>query len=129
MWLDKFKVCPCCGSSDFVVNNEHSKHCKACGFTYYLNASGAYAAFIFNSRGQLLVLRRRHNPAQGTLDLPGGFAEPDETAECGIAREVQEETGLNITSQRYLFSLPNRYEYSGMTIPTLDLFFRCEVHD
>ena len=27
----------------------------------------------------------------------------------------------------YLFSLPNLYVYSGMTIHTLDLFFRVEV--
>lgn len=129
MLLDKFQYCPACGSKDFRVNDERSKKCANCGFTFYINASGAYVAIITNSRGELLVLRRRFEPAKGTLDLPGGFADPGETAEEGIRREVMEETGLEVTSSQYLFSYPNRYEYSGMTIPTIDLFFRCEVAD
>lgn len=129
MWLDCFRYCPRCGSLHFNVNDERSRRCLDCGFVYYLNASGAYVAFITNERGELLVVRRKKEPALGTLDLPGGFADPDETAEQGVAREVLEETGLVVTSTRYLFSVPNRYEYSGMAIPTLDLFFACEVEN
>lgn len=52
-----------------------------------------------------------------------------ERAEDGVAREVFEETGLTLTRSRYLFSLPNNYLYAGLDIPTLDLFFLCEVKD
>lgn len=52
-----------------------------------------------------------------------------ETAETGVAREVKEETGLTVTHTQYLFSQPNRYLYSGIEIPTLDLFFSCTVTD
>ena len=38
-----------------------------------------------------------------------------------------EETGLEVIESRYLFSLPNMYQYSGLDIPTLDLFFLCKV--
>lgn len=68
-------------------------------------------------------------PAKDTLDLPGGFIDMYETAETGVTREVKEETGLDVVRTRYLFSLPNLYEYSGFTVHTLDLFFRCEVDD
>lgn len=127
--LNTFHHCPRCGSSRFVENDERSKHCEDCGFTYYINASGAYVAFILNKKGELLVARRDREPAKGTLDIPGGFADPGETAEEGVAREVLEETGLEVVSTEYLFSIPNRYVFSGMTIPTLDLFFRCDVAD
>jgi len=127
--LHTFGYCPHCGSSRFSVNDERSKRCDDCGFTYYINASGAYVAFILNKKGELLVARRDREPAKGTLDIPGGFADPGETAENGVAREVLEETGLRVTSTKYLFSIPNRYEFSEMVIPTLDLFFLCEIDD
>jgi len=127
--LDHFTHCPACGSSQFEVSSFKSKRCAACGFEYFLNPSAATAAFILNGRGELLVERRREEPARGTLDLPGGFCDIGETVEEGIRREVMEETGLRLTAVRYLFSLPNTYLYSQMTIPTLDLFFQCEAED
>lgn len=95
--LDKFQYCPICGSSHFEVNNIKSKKCASCGFVYYANPSSATVAFIFNDKGELLVVRRKNEPAKGTLDLPGGFVDMDETGEQGVAREVKEETGLVAT--------------------------------
>lgn len=127
--LSLFTRCPKCGSNHFEVNNEKSKRCGQCGFVYYFNPSAATVALIVNPQGELLVTRRAKEPAKDTLDLPGGFIDMYETAETGVAREVKEETGLDVTRARYLFSLPNLYEYSGFTVHTLDLFFRCEVDD
>lgn len=118
-----FKYCPVCGSTDFVKNNFKSKKCLWCNFVYYLNPSAAVAAFILNEKDELLVCRRANSPAKGTLDLPGGFIDPNETAEEGIAREIAEEIGVTATGIRYLFSLPNEYEYKGLSVPTTDLFF------
>lgn len=125
----RFRYCPVCGSSRFEANGPKSLRCSDCQFELFVNASAAYVALIFNDRGELLVVRRRHEPASGTLDLPGGFADAGETAEAGVAREVKEETALQVTNVRYLFSLPNLYRYSGVDIPTLDLFFACQVSD
>ena len=94
-----------------------------------MNPSAAVAAFILNDKGELLVCRRAKEPAKGTFDLPGGFTDNDETAEEAIAREVMEETGTRVVTANYLFSLPNLYLYSGLTIPTMDLFFECTTED
>jgi ADP-ribose pyrophosphatase YjhB (NUDIX family) len=125
--LSPFQYCPKCGSSRFEENNFKSKQCLHCGFVYYFNSSAATAAFITTGNGKLLVVRRAKEPAQGTLDLPGGFVDMFETGEEAIIREVGEETGLIIKNPRYLFSLPNIYTYSGFEVHTLDLFYGCKV--
>ena len=127
--LSKFKYCPICGSSLFNISSEKSRKCGDCGFEYFVNPSSANVAFILNEKGELLVERRKNNPAKGTLDLPGGFADMNETVEEGLIREVMEETGLEVTEATYIFSKPNTYHYSGVDIPTLDMFFRCKVKD
>ena len=127
--IDKFKYCPVCGSSHFAASSPKSKKCNNCGFEYFMNPSAAVVAFITNDKGELLVERRKMEPAKGTLDLPGGFSDILETAEESIVREVMEETGLKVTNAKYLFSLPNVYRYSGLDVQTLDLFFACEVED
>ena len=148
--LDKFNYCPVCGSDQFEVNDFKSKHCRKCGFTYYANACSATAAFIRRVVGEasklctppavgeasklhplneLLIAVRGKDPAKGTLDLPGGFVDMYETAEEGVIREIKEETGLIVNSPRYLFSIPNRYLYSGFVVHTLDMFFEVTVDD
>jgi mutator protein MutT len=82
-----------------------------------------------NENNELLVATRAHEPAIGTLDLPGGFIDMDETAEEAVAREVKEETGLIITNVKYLFSLPDIYLFSGLEVYTIDMFFLCETTD
>lgn len=123
----QFKYCPKCGSNQFIINNEKSKNCKVCGFSYYYNAAAATVAVILNSKKQLLVCRRAKNPCKGMLDLPGGFIDADETGEEGVKREVKEETSLTVHEAKYLFSLPNKYLYSDFLVQTLDLFFLCKL--
>ncbi len=124
-----FTHCPACGSEKFIQNNEKSKRCESCGFVFYMNASAAVAAFIVNSSGELLVCRRGKEPEKGTLDLPGGFVDDNESAENAMVREIAEELQAEVTELTYMFSLPNRYKYSGLIIPTLDMFFACKLED
>ena len=127
--LHQFRHCPKCGSTNFVENDFKSKRCEECGFVYYFNPLAATVAIITNGQDEILVATRSKEPAKGTLDLPGGFCDSYETAEEGIAREVLEETGLKVTDAKYLFSIPNIYNYSGMELHTMDMFFMCKVED
>lgn len=104
--LEKFKYCPLCGSSRFEIHNVKSRKCQDCGFTYYANPSSATVALIVNDKDELLAVRRKNEPAKGTLDLPGGFVDMEETGEQGMAREVMEETGLKVTHLRFFSAFP-----------------------
>ena len=125
--LHLFCYCPQCGSDKFAENDFKSKRCGNCGFTYYFNPLAATVGIITNDKGEVLVAKRAKEPAKGTLDLPGGFCDSYETAEEGVKREIEEETGLRVNNTRYLFSIPNKYIYSGMELHTMDLFFHCTV--
>ena len=128
----QFHFCPKCGSNRFVEHNEKSKECLDCGFVYYFNPVSATVAIILRAKGnewEMLTVRRGKEPAKGTLDLPGGFCDMFETGEEGMAREVREETGLEVTDMHFLFTIPNQYLYSNFLVHTIDMFFLCEVRD
>jgi 8-oxo-dGTP diphosphatase len=54
-------------------------------------------AVVHDASGRLLVVRRGREPGRGRWSVPGGRLEPGETVEQGVAREVREETGLEVT--------------------------------
>lgn len=55
----------------------------------------AVSAAIFRD-GKLLLVRRARSPAKGFYSLPGGRVEFGESLYQALAREVDEETGLDI---------------------------------
>ncbi len=125
--LTIFHFCPKCGSKAFEINDGRSKRCAKCGFTYYQNTAASTVAVIVDAEGRLVCVRRAKEPAKGTLDLPGGFAEFDESLEEGLLREVKEEIGAEVEIEKYLFSIPNTYRFSAFEVKTLDAFFLCRI--
>ena len=61
------------------------------------------AAVITNDQGALLAICRGHEPEKGRWALPGGHLEWGETLSEALRREVREEVGLNIKSERLLY--------------------------
>jgi ADP-ribose pyrophosphatase YjhB (NUDIX family) len=62
-------------------------------------------AVVRDDAGRLLLVRRARLPAAGRWSLPGGRVEVGETAEQALAREVREETGLEVTVGRFIGSV------------------------
>ncbi|MDO8896176.1 MAG: NUDIX hydrolase, partial [Bacteroidales bacterium] len=67
-------------------------------FTYtYPRPAVTVDGVIFRKLGnekQVLLIRRLHAPFEGCWAFPGGFVDMDETLEAAVAREIEEETGL-----------------------------------
>ncbi len=53
-------------------------------------------AVIRDDHGRVLLVRRANEPGRGLWSLPGGRVEPGEQERAAIAREVLEETGLEV---------------------------------
>ena len=69
--------------------------CEQCGFVQYLNPSPATAVVL--QRGEeVCLVKRGFAPKAGQWTLPAGFLEYDEDVRAGAAREVLEETGLEV---------------------------------
>ena len=121
-----FRYCPHCAQRS-ACDDARKFRCERCGFCYFHNVAAAVAAFIMHD-GHLLLTRRAHDPATGTLDLPGGFVDPHESLEEALARELNEELALSSLpgQAHYLFSVPNLYHYAGITYTTADCFFRID---
>jgi 8-oxo-dGTP pyrophosphatase MutT (NUDIX family) len=134
-----FRYCPKCGAAALRMMGGKLLRCEACGFELYLNTAAAVAGVIVDGRGRLLITVRGKDPGKGKWDLPGGFADPGESAEealqrevreeVGLQREVREEVGLEVAAMRYLGSYPNTYEYMGVRYATMDMGFVCQAAD
>jgi len=123
-----FKFCPNCASKNFTYDNNFKFHCKDCDFVLYHNIAAAVAV-IFTYEDKILFTVRNVNPDKGKLDLPGGFIDPNETAEEAACREIEEELGLTITPDdlTYIITEPNNYIYKNIAYRTMDIFYECAL--
>jgi len=85
---------------------------------------GNAARAIIIENDKILVMHRNKRGKE-YFTLVGGLAKPNEPIEQALAREVMEETGLEITSSRFVFAEKHRQPYNDQYV------FLCEVaaHD
>jgi NAD+ diphosphatase len=121
-----FKYCPSCKSNEISFDGIKQFKCNSCGFIYFHNVATAAAA-ILEYEQKIFFIKRVRQPGKGKLDLPGGFIDPNETAEEGLNRELKEELGITLDQVKYLGAFPNRYEYENVTYNTCDLFFYSKI--
>jgi 8-oxo-dGTP diphosphatase len=82
-------------------------------------------AVIVNA-GMVLLVKRRYEPLAGRWSIPGGTLELGETLETGVAREMREETGLEIeigpvieVFDRIMFDADRRVRYHFVLVDYL----------
>ena len=98
MWQDLAKHCPLCSAELGVspVGGRDRLRCPRCAFVLYSNPACAAAGVVFNTRGEVLLVRRAIEPFQGYWALPAGYQEIDEDPAATVVREVLEEAGVEV---------------------------------
>lgn len=91
----------------------NSKRCPYCG--RYVARDIVCSAIVVKDN-KILLIKRSIDPESGKWALPGGYLSWDETTEEGVAREVKEETGIDVEIIKLLgvYSDPHRVKTEAL---------------
>jgi NAD+ diphosphatase len=103
-WDRNHRYCGRCGAPTEAKSEERARACPACRLTAYPRIAPAVMALV-RRNDEILLGRGPHFPP-GMYSALAGFAEPDETLEQCLAREVEEEVGVRVSRIRYFASQP-----------------------
>ncbi len=119
---DPLVCCPLCSSTVkiFEIGGRDRVVCTICEFVHWDNPKPVTATLV-PLNGGIVLVKRKFEPYVGDWCLPGGFIEGFEDPDESAAREVLEETGLNIHGQRLI-----RANAPGRGINVIILFYAAE---
>lgn len=103
-WDRTHRFCGACATPTHVREGERARECPACGLIAYPRLSPAVIMLVRD--GDRLLLGRHAGLAPGMYSTLAGFVEPGESLEEAVAREVREETGVEVRGVRYFGSQP-----------------------
>jgi NAD+ diphosphatase len=101
-WAREHRFCGSCGAPNVQVPRERAMHCTVCDLRAYPRISPSMIVLI--TRGDEILLARSPRFVSGVYSTLAGFAEPGESAEDCVVREVREEVALEVKNIRYMGS-------------------------
>lgn len=111
-WDRTHQFCGRCGTATEAKREERARVCPACKLVAYPRVAPAVMALIKREK-QILLARSPHFPP-GMFSALAGFVEPGESLEQCVAREVEEEVGVQISNIRYFASQSWPFPHSLM---------------
>ncbi len=110
-WARTTQFCGRCGTPTELSAEERAARCPRCGLNAYPRLAPAIIVTVEREDAILLGEGRGFG---GTYSALAGFAEPGETLEEAVRREVREEVGVELGSVRYFGSQPWPFPHSLM---------------
>jgi NAD+ diphosphatase len=106
-WHGRHRFCGVCGSPTVPEEAGHVRRCtnKACDAVHFPRTDPAVIMLVHQGSERCLLGRQAAWP-QGMHSTLAGFVEPGESLEEAVAREVYEETRIELTSVSYHSSQP-----------------------
>ena len=104
-WHETHPKCSRCGSDTVVIENGWVRKCSVDDTSHFPRTDPAIIVAVQDRNGRLCLGRQSVWPEKRFSNF-AGFVEPGESLEDAVVREVKEETGLNVTAVKYLFSQP-----------------------
>jgi len=93
------RFCLACGAGMQTDGDRGVPRCTACGRRHHLDPKVGVGALVRDAAGRLLLVRRAIPPGKGLWALPAGYVDADEDPRQAAAREVREETGLEVVCE------------------------------
>ncbi|MBW3697274.1 NAD(+) diphosphatase [Vibrio sp. T187] len=106
------RFCPQCGGRTFLNHNQIAMQCSDCRTLHYPRIFPCIIVAVRNQSQILLAQHPRHRT--GMYTVIAGFLEVGETLEQCVAREVKEETGVDVKNIEYFGSQPWAFPSSMM---------------
>jgi NTP pyrophosphohydrolases containing a Zn-finger, probably nucleic-acid-binding len=103
-WYEFHRFCGRCGHPTELQLHERVLACPSCAALFYPRIAPCVIGIVI--RGQNCLLAHNVNFAEGLYSTLAGFIEPGETAEQALAREIREETGIEVEELEYIASQP-----------------------
>lgn len=111
-WHDRHRFCGRCGHALQEHGTDLARECPACNLVVYPRISPCIIVLV--TQGERCLLARNPRFPAGRYSTLAGFIEAGETAEAAVAREVQEEVGIEVCNIRYVTSQSWPFPHSLM---------------
>ncbi|PVE92244.1 NAD(+) diphosphatase [Microbacterium sp. TPD7012] len=103
-WLRDAPFCPTCGGGTEVRQAGWSRRCLVCGRDHFPRNDPAVIVAVESRDGERLLLGANANWGGRMYSCFAGFTEAGESLEATVHREIEEESGVRLSSLRYISS-------------------------
>lgn len=112
VWSREHRFCGSCGQQMQSSSEHRMRYCEPCGLQQYPRLSPCMIVLV--TRGDEVLLARSPRFVSGMYSCLAGYAEPGETMEGCVHREVYEETQVRVHNLRYIASQNWPFPHSMM---------------